>query len=98
MQKLPIPKSNVDDLRFKRALEVYMMGIKILGIIKIEKILALLVKEILNSPYRREPRAIKKRHNKYKLLSTTRKKSLNQSYSYSQRCGKKQKRGLNATS
>ena len=83
---------------FKAALKAYVIGLNILGTLKIEKIIDLLKKEILNSPYRREPRAIKKRHNRYSLLTSTRAASRNRSWSYATRCGKKGKRTLNEAS
>ena len=83
---------------FKAALKAYVIGLKILGVSRIEKIISLLKKEILNSPYRREPRAIKKRHNRYRLLTATREGSKKMSWSYATRCGKNGKRTPNEAS
>ncbi len=47
----------------------------------------ILSKEILNSPYRREPRALKKRHNRFPLLTSSRKDAQKESWGYSRRRG-----------
>ncbi|MBC8549325.1 MAG: IS4 family transposase [Candidatus Brocadiales bacterium] len=73
---------------FKTTILVYLECIKSFGSRGYELIAELLKGEILNAKYRREPRAIKKRNNRYCHLTVSRKESKNQNWGYSRRCGK----------
>jgi hypothetical protein len=72
---------------FKTTLKSYLEVITILGSKGLNLLIEILSKETLNAKYRREPRAIKKRHNRYCFLTVDRKKSKEQSWGYSRRKG-----------
>lgn len=84
--KLALPRA----ISFKTTLRVFLQAIMVFGAKKgPEIIFDLLRKEILKSPYRREPRAIKKRHNRYPFLTCSRKTSKNEGWGYVRRHGQK---------
>lgn len=62
--------------------------LEVIGKVKgnaLEILIKMLSKEILNAKYRREARAIKKRNNKYPLLTTSREEAKYQNWGYSRR-------------
>lgn len=73
---------------FKMVMQSYVNIVKTLGINKIGQLIEILKSEKLaNAKYRREPRAIKRRNNKYPHLTATRKDSINEVWGYSRRTG-----------
>lgn len=74
-------------ISFKAAMKFYIVYINQSK--DIESILNLLSKVVLNSKYRREARAIKKRNYRYKLLNCSREEAKNKSFGYSSRRGPK---------
>ncbi len=80
---------------FKTALMAYVEMIKKSGINLVLEILELLKNEILNSKYRREPRAIKKRNNKYCTMMESREEARKKDYGYGRRRSPKGALGVN---
>lgn len=76
-------------ISFKTSLKAYCEILNVLGKSGFECLEELLCGEILNSKYRREPRALKKRNNRYPLLMTSRKESINETWGYGRRRGQK---------
>jgi hypothetical protein len=72
---------------FKTTLSVYLEGIKSFGSKAGGIIIELLKNEILNFKYRREPRALKRRNNRFPLLTKSRKESKKENWGYSRRKG-----------
>ena len=70
---------------FKTTLRSYVELVNAMGSKRINILVEMLSKEVLKAKYRREPRAIKKRHNRYCFLTTSRKDSKKQSWGYSRR-------------
>jgi hypothetical protein len=76
-------------LSFKTVLSIYLEVLRTKYVKNMTLITELVKNEKLRSKYRREPRAIKKRNNRYCLLTTSRKESLKQEWGYSRRKGSK---------
>jgi hypothetical protein len=91
MTSVKFNKAMPRSISFKTTLNVFLQSISTLGSKSINIILKLLKNEILNSPYRREPRAIKRQYNRYPVLTTSRKESKNEVWGYSRR---RQSQGL----
>ena len=70
---------------FKTSLGAYVGLIKEVGIKSINKIIVMISNEIVNSKYRREARAIKRRKNTYPLLTKCRKEAKNEIWGYGRR-------------
>lgn len=73
---------------FKTSLNMYLMA-KDLGTKSMTVLMNLLKTETLKSKYRREPRAIKRRSNRYPLLTKSRKESIFEDWGYARRRGHK---------
>lgn len=73
---------------FKTTLTGFLEAISYVGTKGIDILLKILSNEVLKSKYRREPRALKKRHNRYPYLTVSRKESKKQNWGYSRRKGR----------